>query len=336
MSSVGDRLRQERVRRGLELDRIADLTRISLRHLAAIESDDLKSLPGEFFYRAFVRQYAQTLGLDEHEFDDEMPGALQPETEERFPIADVPPRRIEVPPLARVGPERRWSWSVSALVLVILICSALYAWWQRMRNMAAAPPPQNPVVEAKQPAPPQPAPGAMPQVPQPEAPATPPGGSQPPSPEPQAAPPTGAPPTSSPGSSPSQSQPAPQAQSPVAAPAPPGPTPATEGAQEIVLQVTASTDTWFRVRSGGKTLFANILKAGESKMLRAAGDAEFLVGNAGGIEITYNGKPVGEIGPLGQVRNVRITPEKVEITNPKKRQEDTKSPQEPDLQPLPY
>ncbi len=335
MSSVGDRLRQERLRQGLDLERIADRTRISLRQLAAIESDDLPGLPGEFFYRAFVRQYAQTLGLDEHEFDDELRVMFPPKTDEGFPVPDVPAQRIEVPPLARVGPERRWSWSVTALVLVILICSALYAWWLRVRNMTAAPPPRSPVVEAKQPAPQQSAPGATAQIPQSEAPATPPAV---PEGQPSAPPasPAGAEPAPSPtgpGAASPQSRPAPppQPESAVAV-APPRSAPSPDAGAEIVLQITASVDTWFSVRSGGKTLFANTLKAGESKTLRAAGEAEFLIGNAGGIEITYNGKPVGEIGPLGQVRIVKITPEKAEITNPKKRQEDSKS-QDLDWQP---
>ena len=33
-----------------------------------------------------------------------------------------------------------------------------------------------------------------------------------------------------------------------------------------------------------------------------------LVGNAGGVEISLNGKPIGPIGPRGQVRVVEFTP----------------------------
>ena len=44
---------------------IASETCISTRYLEAIEADDTKILPGDFFYRSFIRQYASALGLDE-------------------------------------------------------------------------------------------------------------------------------------------------------------------------------------------------------------------------------------------------------------------------------
>jgi hypothetical protein len=65
MSSVGTILRDERVRQGRELGPIADSLCITKRYLDAIERDDLKSLPGVFFYRSFVKQYAEILGLPE-------------------------------------------------------------------------------------------------------------------------------------------------------------------------------------------------------------------------------------------------------------------------------
>ena len=38
----------------------------------------------------------------------------------------------------------------------------------------------------------------------------------------------------------------------------------------------------------------------------------------GGIEVRWNGKPIGPIGPKGQVRKVVFTPERFEIIDPRK------------------
>ena len=68
MTSIGDRLRQERLRRGLDIYQLAEQTKINASMLEAIEADDLEKLPGRFFTRSFIRQYAKALGLDDDEF----------------------------------------------------------------------------------------------------------------------------------------------------------------------------------------------------------------------------------------------------------------------------
>jgi cytoskeletal protein RodZ len=60
----GEGLRQQRERRGISLDDVAISTRISLRHLHALESDRFGELPGGVFNRGIVRSYAQACGLD--------------------------------------------------------------------------------------------------------------------------------------------------------------------------------------------------------------------------------------------------------------------------------
>jgi cytoskeletal protein RodZ len=64
VASFGEVLRKERELRGIELREVADATKISVRFLQALENDRLDILPGGIFPRAFVRQYANYLGLD--------------------------------------------------------------------------------------------------------------------------------------------------------------------------------------------------------------------------------------------------------------------------------
>ncbi len=65
MASFGENLRRERELRGISLREIADATKISVRFLQALEQDRVDVLPGGLFPRAFVRQYARHLGLDQ-------------------------------------------------------------------------------------------------------------------------------------------------------------------------------------------------------------------------------------------------------------------------------
>src|ERR1700676_707792 len=65
MTSVGEILRRARVTQGREITEIAEELCIARGYLHAIEEDDLQSLPGNFFYKSFVRQYAGILGVDE-------------------------------------------------------------------------------------------------------------------------------------------------------------------------------------------------------------------------------------------------------------------------------
>ena len=65
MTSIGETLRRERVKRNLDLDRISNELKISSRLLEAIEAERFDKLPGGVFVKSFVRQYARLLELDE-------------------------------------------------------------------------------------------------------------------------------------------------------------------------------------------------------------------------------------------------------------------------------
>jgi cytoskeletal protein RodZ len=62
--SIGDDLRNARRARGMTIERVALLTRISPTVLRALEADDVASLPGWVFVRGFLKSYAREVGLD--------------------------------------------------------------------------------------------------------------------------------------------------------------------------------------------------------------------------------------------------------------------------------
>jgi transcriptional regulator with XRE-family HTH domain len=65
--SFGARLRHERERRGIALSSIADRTKIAPALLVALERGDLSRWPGGLYRRAFIRAYAEAVGLDPNE-----------------------------------------------------------------------------------------------------------------------------------------------------------------------------------------------------------------------------------------------------------------------------
>ncbi len=64
MFQLGSTLREARTRQGLELRDAAEATRIRVKFLAALEGERFGELPAEAYARAFLRTYAEFLGLD--------------------------------------------------------------------------------------------------------------------------------------------------------------------------------------------------------------------------------------------------------------------------------
>lgn len=61
---IGVLLKEAREEKGFTLDNIQEKTKIQKRYLVAIEQDDFSALPGKFYARAFIREYAEAIDLD--------------------------------------------------------------------------------------------------------------------------------------------------------------------------------------------------------------------------------------------------------------------------------
>lgn len=64
MVQVGEILKSARLSKGYTLDDLQQMTKIQKRYLIAIEEGDYEIMPGNFYVRAFIKQYADTVGLD--------------------------------------------------------------------------------------------------------------------------------------------------------------------------------------------------------------------------------------------------------------------------------
>jgi transcriptional regulator with XRE-family HTH domain len=283
MTSVGRVLRSARERQGRAVAEIADELCLTQQYLRAIEEDDVKSLPGTFFYKNFVKQYAAIVGVKEAELRLGVEALTAAIEEPVLPGTLAPPPLRPLDPIVADSNRRyfantRLSLSVGGLVVVLMACSGFYAWWMPPKEVAAAKP--RPVPVAVQ--------TAVQNVVQPV--------SQP-----------------APVSMAVSAENPPAAQTPTVQVTAEAQTQTVDGINHVALNLAATEKTWLSITSEGRRIFSGFLEPSQTKTLTGLDAARMTVGNAGGINVLLNGKPIGPIGKSGQVRVVLFTPDNFEV-----------------------
>jgi len=125
-------------------------------------------------------------------------------------------------------------------------------------------------------------------------------------------------------------------------PAPPAPVaPGSAGKEAAALQAhpmrvvfRAKEPVWLTIKSEGKQIFSGALDEKQVKEIDLPGKIVALVGNAGGLEVSMNGKTIGSIGQHGEVRLLELTPDGAHITRRRSLGDVTgaPSPEKPDHQ----
>ena len=64
LTELGTRLKEARLAKGYSLDDLQEITKIQKRYLIGIEEGNYSIMPGSFYVRAFIKQYAEAVGLD--------------------------------------------------------------------------------------------------------------------------------------------------------------------------------------------------------------------------------------------------------------------------------
>ncbi len=82
MTELGQKLKEAREAKGLSMDQLHEITKIQKRHLLAIEEGNYDVLPGAFYARAFIKQYADAVGLNGEELLVEYQSTI-PQSENR-------------------------------------------------------------------------------------------------------------------------------------------------------------------------------------------------------------------------------------------------------------
>jgi len=128
MSSFGEDLRTERVTRGIALEQISAVTKISQQHLIALEQGKFRQLPGGILSKGIVRGYAGAVGLDQNDWTERFLQAYiasgQMLDDDRSWIefaSNVGKARIQ----RRDTAEMRLRWA-GAIILLLLVAAGFF------------------------------------------------------------------------------------------------------------------------------------------------------------------------------------------------------------------
>jgi cytoskeletal protein RodZ len=144
MGNFGEDLRMERLSRGIALEDITAVTKISQRHLLALEQERFRLLPGGILSKGIVRGYAGAVGLDERTWTERFLKAYsasgQMVDDDRAWTAfasNVGKARI----LRRDAIEVRLRWAGAILLLLVVAAAAFFSlryyglragWWNTL------------------------------------------------------------------------------------------------------------------------------------------------------------------------------------------------------------
>jgi cytoskeleton protein RodZ len=319
MPTVGEQLRRAREGRNLNLAQLAEQTKISRFYLEALEADQPERLPGPFFYKAFVKQYCKALGIDSKQFARECTERVGEETLslEELRQAKFPARERD-PIMRAANPHHsdlRFLFAAGGLIAVLIGGSVIYTWMQRGDGspftIASTPPAviaanDNRVqlpVGMRPVSPVDPAQSTASQQQQQQQPSL---------------------------------QPAQQQQASNTLPGGASIEPASSVVNltpnmsasdaAVSLSISANEPTWLMIFSDGKTLYQGILEPAQARILAGKANAVVKVGNAGGIQVKWNGKQIGPLGERGQVRMIRFTGTEWEFVRPAPKPSDEAAP----------
>ena len=122
ITRTGDKLRLAREAAGLSLADVATRTRITQRHLEAIEKSEFSELPGRTYVTGFARAYARAIDLPEAD----VAASIRQELEEDQYGARPAYEAYEPTDPARL-PTARLTWT---LVIVTLLLASAYGVWR--------------------------------------------------------------------------------------------------------------------------------------------------------------------------------------------------------------
>ncbi len=131
MGQFGQDLRQEREARGVALDNISGVTKISGRHLLALEREDFAALPGGVLNKGIVRGYARVCGMDEEAWVDRylsayrQSGQLKDDDQGWIEFAENVGKSRQA---EDEEPDKRLRWAGVGVMMAILLFFSWYVW----------------------------------------------------------------------------------------------------------------------------------------------------------------------------------------------------------------
>jgi len=130
VAELGTRLKEARLSKGYSLDDLQEITKIQKRYLVGIEEGNYSIMPGSFYVRAFIKQYAEAVGLDAEEiletYKNELPST--PNDQVSQSMTNSPSRRK-----VTKGPSNKMMEAMPKIIValfIIVIIVAIWVLWQ--------------------------------------------------------------------------------------------------------------------------------------------------------------------------------------------------------------
>ncbi len=293
MGGFGERMQREREMRSISLEEIAESTKIGCRMLRALEEEDFDKLPGGIFNKGFVRAYAKFLGIDEEQAVIDFQAAFLEKQQRHatngsnglasngLPQCDVL-SRVEASTYteATPQPDQAAGFMRAAVIIVVLVGVGVLGWkfWPGKSSGLA------------------------------------PGVSAPPSVVTQQVSETAAPKTAAASTVKNPEVAVTPAITRTETPSSPAPSTDDAGSSPVAgvfrLQIHARERSWIKITGDdGKLLMQGELAPSTSRSFRATKQMVLTLGNAAGVEISYNGQVLPQFPADPKTRTLTFTPE---------------------------
>jgi cytoskeletal protein RodZ len=286
--TLGKYLKNQRESKKISLREVAKNTRVREHVLRAIEEDQYHLLPPATYVKGFLLAYAKYLKLDPNDVLLRYENVLKGVPVTR-PSTQPPRPKQETPPAQpskSKGKALRITKQTWVVVGVVVASFIIFYFFSPFAPKPPTGPIPEKLVERKSSAVPSP-PGIVP----PRAPA--------------------------------RKSVIPE-KKPLTPPAPVTATISVPEKKPIALQLKAVEETWLSLQVDNQSGKEMILKPGEGMIVQASGRILIKLGNAGGLDLALNGKPLAKPGKSGEVLTLIVTPQGVEV----KRSEKPKPPEE--------
>lgn len=273
METLGDYLKNNREAQNITLEEVSQATRIRRTILEAIENNNYDRIPPKVFTQGFIKSYASYLGLDENDVIKryhEIMESLEVKTDTDGPVAQQPTQPLLTP---------------GRLLVLGIVCIVALSVWLLGKN----PQPGDDTV--------------LKNTPQTSSTSS-----------------VNSPPLASPEVAVEEDgdhavfdreEPAVLEEEPTPEGEQEGETVAATETAEVTaepmaLRVVATEQAWMRVQLDQGEPYEALLKSGESLILKAREKFIIRFGNAGGVELFFNGEPLGNPGKPGEVIDLTL------------------------------
>jgi cytoskeleton protein RodZ len=283
--TLGKFLKNQRESKKISLKEVSKNTRVREHILRAIEEDQNDLLPPATYVKGFLIAYAKYLRLDPNDvllrYEDALKGApaVPPPPPPLQPLAS----RQKISSPQKPKPKPRALWNRNQIWVVVGVIVASFALFYFFSPFPSKPPieplPQRSVEE-----------------------------------KPSIAP---FPPAAATNRSPERKTVA-EERKPLTSSPPVTTAPSAQEKKALSLQLKAAEETWVSVQVDDQPEKEMTLKPGEGVPVQASNRIRMKIGNAGGLDLILNGRPLGKFGKSGEVVTLVITSQGVEVKAPEK------------------